>query len=495
MIGRILISLLAVFHWACELPFETKPTDKDELFTVTHDYDGRRIVRATPVLIQWSKITIENFKEFLIERAYINEDGPQWAIVGRVADSLATSYADTLWDDVTHQYRVRMVDKNNQYLHDLTAPFVVPEVTSIIVPDNYTSIQEPYDTKFIDSGDTVFVLPGGYQDNFTFTNKDVVIKGVQGPERTVLVALHVGVTELEGHLPIDRKYYSPSVVEISRGILDGFTITGGVALYGGGVKALGNAKITNCIITENELIEHPNPRGQEHPVGHGAGVYASDSARVHKSTISWNRRGDGITVDGTASVINGTISNNSRGGLVIAGQSNIVRNNRIIRNGVWGNYFGVAIESANAVILNTIIVYNSRRGNGGRAIRSGHGTSTILNNSVIYANTSGNLDEGPFVINGEIQILNSIIRTNSGEIDRKLFIMSASYSNIEGLDSWLSSGNIDSDPRFVDAESGDFHLLPDSPGIDAGHPGDEYRDVDGSRNDMGIYGGPYGNAW
>jgi hypothetical protein len=35
----------------------------------------------------------------------------------------------------------------------------------------------------------------------------------------------------------------------------------------------------------------------------------------------------------------------------------------------------------------------------------------------------------------------------------------------------------------------DFQLLPTSPGIDAGHPGDQYLDPDGSRNDMGAYGG------
>jgi len=38
----------------------------------------------------------------------------------------------------------------------------------------------------------------------------------------------------------------------------------------------------------------------------------------------------------------------------------------------------------------------------------------------------------------------------------------------------------------------DFHLRPDSPCINTGHPGDEYQNNNGSQNDMGAYGGPYG---
>lgn len=45
------------------------------------------------------------------------------------------------------------------------------------------------------------------------------------------------------------------------------------------------------------------------------------------------------------------------------------------------------------------------------------------------------------------------------------------------------------DPGFVNAEGGDFHLRPGSICIDAGDPDAAYMDADGSRNDMGAYGG------
>ena len=47
------------------------------------------------------------------------------------------------------------------------------------------------------------------------------------------------------------------------------------------------------------------------------------------------------------------------------------------------------------------------------------------------------------------------------------------------------------DPLFADAENSDFHLLVHSPCIDRGDTARAMQDPDGSRNDIGIFGGPY----
>lgn len=52
-------------------------------------------------------------------------------------------------------------------------------------------------------------------------------------------------------------------------------------------------------------------------------------------------------------------------------------------------------------------------------------------------------------------------------------------------------GNIDSPPEFVDPTVGDFHLSAGSSLINAGTTGSFYNDVDGSQNDIGIYGGRF----
>jgi hypothetical protein len=59
------------------------------------------------------------------------------------------------------------------------------------------------------------------------------------------------------------------------------------------------------------------------------------------------------------------------------------------------------------------------------------------------------------------------------------------YSNIEGGPS--DGDNIDEDPLFVDVSEGDFHLLPDSPCIDAADPASTVDvDIDGDARPQGA---------
>ena len=254
MKGFSFLIIVLIICLSCEKPFETKPTEEDELFVLTHDYDERRIVHNTLITLSWSDVTLENFKKFIIERAYIDDDGPHWSQRTTLSDSLSTSFIDTIDDDLTYQYRLRIVDKNNQFRHTVSKSFTVPKVTSIIVPDDYSSIQQAYDTNFLDSGDSLLVRGKTYVGNFQFFNKDINIMSLSGTSLTILKALHKGITVEPDHTPV---YYSPSVVEINRGILDGFTITGGASIYGGGIKVSGSAKIINCVITKNKVINSP----------------------------------------------------------------------------------------------------------------------------------------------------------------------------------------------------------------------------------------------
>jgi hypothetical protein len=56
------------------------------------------------------------------------------------------------------------------------------------------------------------------------------------------------------------------------------------------------------------------------------------------------------------------------------------------------------------------------------------------------------------------------------------------------------NGNLLAEPQFVDADNGDFRLLPGSPGTNTGCHAGSASEPDGSPYDRGAYGGPLA-AW
>ena len=73
--------------------------------------------------------------------------------------------------------------------------------------------------------------------------------------------------------------------------------------------------------------------------------------------------------------------------------------------------------------------------------------------------------------------------------------MNSTYSLIQEVTNCVGEGNLVADPLFIDPENTNFMLEAGSPAINAGHPANQYKDSNGSRNDMGAYGGLYGNSW
>jgi len=102
-----------------------------------------------------------------------------------------------------------------------------------------------------------------------------------------------------------------------------------------------------------------------------------------------------------------------------------------------------------------------------------------------------------FLLSSVPTITNSIIIDN-GEIYFPQSTPEITYSCVTG--GFAGEGNINEDPLFVAATNGDgadynglaadWSLLAGSLCIDAGNPDAMYNDIDGTRNDMGAYGGP-----
>jgi hypothetical protein len=242
MIRFILSLIVLIIFLSCETPFSTKPSNEENLFVVSHNYDQSPIFHKTAVEVSWSNITVENFKEFRIEKAKIIGDDYIWTDLARILDSLETSYIDVFDDDGTFQYRVRVIDQRDQYRYELSEEFSVPNVSCLYIPDHYNDLETSYYTKFIDNGDSIVFRPGVHIGNHNLINKNVVITSTHGPIITILSGINI----------------RESVVRINRGRLQNLGIQNGKGLAGGGVWAGGSVTISNCFIKSNIALEDPD---------------------------------------------------------------------------------------------------------------------------------------------------------------------------------------------------------------------------------------------
>jgi len=82
---------------------------------------------------------------------------------------------------------------------------------------------------------------------------------------------------------------------------------------------------------------------------------------------------------------------------------------------------------------------------------------------------------------------NAVIQYNALSISSMTRSHGTTYRKING--GCQSFYEIDADPKFTDLANGDFTLASDSSCIDAGPPDAQYKDHNGSRNDIGMFGG------
>jgi parallel beta-helix repeat protein len=176
----------------------------------------------------------------------------------------------------------------------------------------------------------------------------------------------------------------------------------------------------------------------------------------------------------------------------------MIRNTQVL--GTPGRGISLNGTGEAAAVTNTIV-----RNSGGIGLALLHGSHPqIVNNTIAMNGYHGIYMED----NCRPNMLNNIITRNGiyGVWDSLSSFPTADYSNvwgqyrISGRDTtrydyhgqhWQAGENsISADPLFV--SSTDLHLQAGSPCINTGDPQPEYNDTDGSRNDMGAYGGPAG---
>jgi predicted outer membrane repeat protein len=297
----------------------------------------------------------------------------------------------------------------------------------------------------------------------------------------------------------DNSYHVVTFEGMASAGLDGFTVTAGNAdgevaptNFGGGlVSSFGTPTIANCTFRQNHA-------------SYGSAVFVASSdptlidCRFESNTATWD--GGAIYVGGTA---NPTLTrcvfsgNTARNGGAIANEADgsltavscVFAGNQTSAGGGGA----VLVSASDATLVNCELSGN-RAGNGGAMVITNASTATI--SSCTLADNTAALTGGAVAVYSSAVTMSSCIlwgNMDGGGGDESAQIhlhgtatASVDYSLLQGLTGALGgSGNIDGDPRFVDAAAGDLQLRSGSPAIDAGDttalPADD-ADVDTDGN-------------
>ncbi|MFH1463508.1 MAG: MopE-related protein [Pseudomonadota bacterium] len=375
----------------------------------------------------------------------------------------------------------------------------------------------------------VDVRPGHYLENIDFRGYPVDVRATGGPSVTVLDGQGLGpVVTFHTDEPPDARLY-------------GFTVTGGLGERGAGISVIATSAGAECSPTleANVITGNATTAG-----GVGAGIALKWSrAEILGNTIQGNDAclggpedgcdGGGIYVLFGAPIITlNTIAENTAGdggGLWVAYADAVITQNLIVGNRaddegvtddndffIAGQGGGVILHTATdgALLASNVIADNTASTHGGGLVVYGTyevaPAPTVSNNTFAF-NTVIADDHGAGVEVWGIAapaLVNNILYGNHGAgFHAQYAYTTVTYGDVYGNDmAWSgaladptgSDGNLAVDPRFTAASddgdwtNDDYHLGAGSPVVDVGDPA--IYDADGSRSDLGAFGGP-GGSW
>jgi parallel beta-helix repeat protein/predicted outer membrane repeat protein len=322
---------------------------------------------------------------------------------------------------------------------------------TIHVPGDQPSIQAAIDAAV--NGDEVVVYDGTYVENINFLGKAITVHSENGPEATFVDG---------GNNDIVVRFFSG---EGPDSVLQGFTIRH--ASNSGISCSASDPTISECVIKSNA----------------GSGISLADSSATITSCVIENNHG-GFTGGGiycwqsAPTITNCTISNNSvddflGGGIFIMNSSSPTITGCVIANNAAGasdGYGGGVYVGAysNPTITNCVISNNSAFEGGGVYCDI---SNPAFANCTISANTATNYGGGIYSIdsgtgNGPIVVNTILWGDTAGGVHNEIYLdfgasIDVTYSNVQG--GLAGTGNINSDPLFIDPGYRDFHLQSSSP--------------------------------
>jgi hypothetical protein len=303
------------------------------------------------------------------------------------------------------------------------------------------------------------------------------------------------------------------------------TFTNNLAYYGGGMYNYHcSPTVTDCLFTDNygefgggmynhrssptvmnctfeaNCLDRDDPW---YPYGSGGGMFNSEgSPTLTNCTFADNRAyaGGGVFNGGGSSTLtNCTFTNNfadGGGGVVVVGGTQTIDNCTFTGNSATYNGGGVFCWPSTLAVTNCVFADNTAGDSGGAVCIEYMAGDTPITNCTFYNNTahSGGALYCDYDPPSELHITNCIIWGNAPDqiMSSEGFGPTVLYSDVQH--GFAGTGNIDVDPLFFHAPSGDFRLRAGSDCIDAGtSDGAPEADIlgvwrpQGTDVDMGAY--------
>lgn len=278
--------------------------------------------------------------------------------------------------------------------------------------------------------------------------------------------------------------------EVGSATIEKCLIEENTSQHGGGIFC--NASSTNiidCIIKANAVTEN----------GGGIHSWNTSNPTIQRCTITGNqttKHGGGIVFDGGGGTVQDTLLTDNQaangGGAAFLNNCLASMSRCTVRGNTASLGGGLYATAAGAkpTISNTLVSANHATGDGGGVCSSLAYPSLV--NCTIVDNTSNALGGGFCSYQYAAALTNCILWGNTPVANNGP--ATVTHSNAEG--GLAGAGNINAEPLFADAGSGDYHLLAGSAGLDAGNGGaagigsvdrDGRTRVIGAGIDMGAY--------
>jgi len=291
-------------------------------------------------------------------------------------------------------------------LATLAWPFYVQPVrtepTTIIVPIDYTTIQEAIDNA--NEGDTIYVFNGEYHENIV-VNKSLTLEGESrsgtiingsgleylGP-LVAIIANNVSMFEFAvtqsglGHAGIE--VVEANYCEIHHNIVS-FSGDRGIAFGSGGHNEAYNNVVYNCSAFGGiEALFCSNNTIHNNIAYFNVWGIATNGAShnvIYNNTIYSNRNGVNVEWASTGNrIFNNTINSNTLNGIRVSHQSNTTT---ILGNEIHENHHGILIENS---LENTIFGNNITNNEYGISLDSS--TTNAIHSNIIKENNATGID-------------------------------------------------------------------------------------------------------